>query len=94
MKKINLAVVLIMFLFAQGCARENPQVAAHFDQIKIGDTRASLISSMGPPKDRDYSNLLGLSHETLSWREGITSYNVVLVNDLVVAKNLSHCKKE
>lgn len=94
MKKINLVMFLIVFLFAQGCARENPQVAAHFDQIKIGDTRVSLISSMGPPKDRDYSNLLGLSHETLSWRESNTLYNVVLINDLVVAKNLSHCKKE
>jgi len=94
MKKINLALILLLFLCLQGCAWDNPQVAAHFNQIKIGDTHDSLISSMGPPNDRDYSNFLGLSHETLSWRDGSTSYNVVLINDLVIAKNSSHCKKE
>ena len=94
MTKINLAVILFCFLALQGCSRENPQVVAHFNQIKIGDTRDSLISCMGPPKDREYSNILGLSHETLSWRDGSKSYNVVLFNDIVVAKNLSHWKGE
>lgn len=93
MKKISLALILIVFLCVQGCAMENPQVAAHFNQIKIGDTRDSLITSMGPPTDREYSNFLGLSHETLNWRTGSANYNVVLLNDVVIAKNLSHCKE-
>jgi hypothetical protein len=89
MQKLIKAVILFLLLVPMGCARKDRQLAAHFDQIKVGDSRDSLINGMGQPMERGYSDFLGLSRETLTWCEDGETYEIVMINDYVIAKKMA-----
>lgn len=86
MKKIIVVIILFMSLVSVGCARRDPKLAIHFNQIRVGDSRGRLIEIMGQPKEREYSDLLGLSKETLTWCFDDDKYESILINGYVIAK--------
>lgn len=89
----RIALVLTALLFA-GCNNNKKQVElrAAFDSIAIGEEKAAIVSRLGKPRDSSYKNILGLTHETLTWEVGQKQYLIELVNDRAVYKATGNLK--
>ncbi len=71
-----------------------PDKSSAFARIETGLTapasRDRVVELMGAPVESEssYRDLFGLSHESLTFRDGKRSYHVTLINGVVISKSI------
>lgn len=95
MKRLIFAALLAAAL--GGCGQSTVFTAEKFDAfarvetgISAGVSRGRVVELMGTPAERSYREVLGISHERLTFKDGKRNYTVTLINDVAILKSIEN----
>lgn len=95
MKHFILATLLAASL--GGCGPTSvfaPDKSDAFARIETGISAAAsrerVVELMGNPVEQSYLDLLGVSHERLTFKDGRRAYTVTLINGVAVSKSVEN----
>ena len=58
--------------------------------ISAGASHGRVVELMGTPAERSYRDVLGISHERLTFKDGKRTYTVTLINDVAILKSIEN----
>lgn len=95
MKRLILATVLAAALGACGQTTVfTPDKSDAFARIETGISTAAsrerVVELMGTPGEQSYRDLLGISHERLTFKDGKRAYTVTLINGVAISKSVEN----
>ena len=58
--------------------------------ISSAASRGRVVELMGIPVEQSYRDLLGVSHERLTFKDGKRAYTVTLINGVAISKSVEN----
>ena len=93
----RLVFTTLLVLLLGGCGPVNVLTldkSAEFARVETGltsgATRARVVELMGAPVEQSYRDVLGISHEQLTFKDSKRKYAVTLIHGVAVSKSIEN----
>jgi len=84
----RLIVYVLLAVILSGCQQKTSKVEDVFKGVGVGDSRQCVVTQMGEPDGLDFRNHLGISAETVTWKEEGKIFKILFVQERVVSKQM------